>query len=134
MTIIIRYDSDLGKNLYRHPDRQGPPRTSFRRSHDLYSLGVVLLEIAVWQTAISIYKEATAQMKKGVYPSPRGIQNIFIDVANRRVQHHMGPAYLDAVLYCLRGGTVSSGTDAESFSMDFYEKVVQALDVKHLLI
>lgn len=133
-TLMVQYDSDLGKDLYRHPDRQGPPRSSFRRSHDLYSLGVVLLEIGVWQTAMSIYKEASAQMKKGVYPSPRGIRNIFIDVAKRRVQHHMGPAYLDAVLYCLQGGTSSSTSAAEKFSMDFYEKVVQALDVKHLLI
>jgi len=53
--------------------------------------------------ADSNHNEASARMKKCVYPSPCGIRNIVIDVAKRKVQHHTGPAYPDAVLYCLQG-------------------------------
>lgn len=33
------------RDVYRHPERQGEPSTPFRKIHDIYSLGVVLLEI-----------------------------------------------------------------------------------------
>ena len=35
-------------NLYRHPSCQGVVRESFQKAFDLYSLGCVLLEIALW--------------------------------------------------------------------------------------
>lgn len=41
------FDNDLERNLYRHPDRQGHPKTSFSKLHDIYALGVVLLEIGL---------------------------------------------------------------------------------------
>ncbi|RSL88383.1 hypothetical protein BHE90_000052 [Fusarium euwallaceae] len=36
-------------NLYRIPERWGKPTARFEKSHDVYSLGVVLLEIALWK-------------------------------------------------------------------------------------
>jgi hypothetical protein len=41
-------DDDWYRNIYRHPQRQGVhPEVDFNILHDIYSLGVVLLEIAV---------------------------------------------------------------------------------------
>ena len=40
-------DNDEEKNLYRHPDIQDLATSSFSKLHDIYSLGVVLLEIAL---------------------------------------------------------------------------------------
>jgi hypothetical protein len=31
------FDSDFGKNLYRHPERQGAPHISFEEKHDIYA-------------------------------------------------------------------------------------------------
>ena len=36
-------------DLYRHPQAQGTARPSFKKAFDLYGLGCVLLEIALWK-------------------------------------------------------------------------------------
>jgi len=68
-------------------------------------------------------------MKEGVTPSPRDIQKIFIDVAKKRLSHHMGPAYVSAVLACL-SGEFEDKTSRADFPMIFQSKVVDKLDMK----
>ncbi|KAF8850822.1 hypothetical protein BDZ45DRAFT_751326 [Acephala macrosclerotiorum] len=47
-------DATWEQNLYRHPSRQGEfPEEAFKMQHDVYSLGVCLLEIGLWQSFIS---------------------------------------------------------------------------------
>jgi hypothetical protein len=42
-------DHSWEKNLYRHPERQGRnPQALYQMQHDIYSLGVCLLEIGMW--------------------------------------------------------------------------------------
>lgn len=45
--------AQTGDNIYRPPDYQLPfspsSKTKYRRSYDLYSLGVVLIEIGLWK-------------------------------------------------------------------------------------
>jgi hypothetical protein len=38
-------DWNISRDVYRHPDRQGKPTQPFNKLHDIYALGVVLLEI-----------------------------------------------------------------------------------------
>ena len=46
-------DSDWEKNLYRHPHRQGITlQVSYIMQHDIYSLGVCLLEIGLWSSFV----------------------------------------------------------------------------------
>jgi hypothetical protein len=45
-----RPSDDLASDIYRHPFvQQASKRSGFKKSHDLYSLGTVLLEIAYWK-------------------------------------------------------------------------------------
>ena len=37
-------------NIYQHPDKDADPARRFRHSYDIYSLGLVLLEIGLWQS------------------------------------------------------------------------------------
>ncbi|KAM0561557.1 hypothetical protein ACHAPJ_003441 [Fusarium lateritium] len=49
-----RGDDAVERNLYRHPSRQGTViGQDFVMQHDIYSLGVCLLEIGLWQSFIS---------------------------------------------------------------------------------
>ncbi|KAK3633950.1 hypothetical protein LTR56_015560 [Elasticomyces elasticus] len=49
----MRGDDAMEKNLYRHPERQGPhPEEAYNIRHDIYSLGVCLLEIGLWNTFV----------------------------------------------------------------------------------
>jgi hypothetical protein len=45
-----------GVDLYRHPDSLGVWRASYRKSFDVYSLGLVLLEIGLWKRISVIHK------------------------------------------------------------------------------
>lgn len=46
-------DSHWERNLYRHPKRQGEyPEEEYQMQHDIYSLGVCLLEIGLWQSFV----------------------------------------------------------------------------------
>ncbi|KAK4207894.1 hypothetical protein QBC37DRAFT_454276 [Rhypophila decipiens] len=47
-------DDSLEHNLYRHPSRQGAsPSESYIMQHDIYSLGVCLLEVGLWVSFIA---------------------------------------------------------------------------------
>lgn len=47
-------DVSPDKNLYRHPSRQGiHPELNYTMQHDVYSLGVCLLEIGLWRSFVN---------------------------------------------------------------------------------
>lgn len=123
------FDQDLEKNVYRHPNRQGPPSVSFNKAHDLYSLGVVLLEIGVWQTAMSMRRDALK--KEGIRDpgTPGPMQEVYLGNARDRLGHAMGTAYREAVVSCLSGEFASFlDKDKDNFTMVFQKKVVEKVD------
>lgn len=122
------FDNDLERNLYRHPDRQGRPKTSFSKLHDIYALGVVLLEIGLWETAPSLYQHAARRLPDGQTLSPAAIRLGFIEAAKQRLGHHMGPGYVSAVLACLTG-KFSNLTSRADFPMMFHEDVIEKLGI-----
>jgi hypothetical protein len=48
---------NIAFNVYRHPERHSVTRKGHRKIHDIYSLGVVLLEIGLWQLALAMLNE-----------------------------------------------------------------------------
>jgi hypothetical protein len=38
---------NAARDVYRHPERQGRPQKLFKKVHDIYALGVVMLEIGM---------------------------------------------------------------------------------------
>ncbi|KAI9843001.1 MAG: hypothetical protein M1838_002903 [Thelocarpon superellum] len=54
MTVASKNDS--GTDLYRHPDSLGVWRQSYRKAFDIYSLGLVLLEIGLWKNLKDFHK------------------------------------------------------------------------------
>ncbi|KPM38092.1 hypothetical protein AK830_g8502 [Neonectria ditissima] len=60
----LQGDSSWYENIYRHPSRQGEnPEDMYRMQHDIYSLGVCLLEIGLWESFVDYPSDA---------PSPSG--------------------------------------------------------------
>ncbi|KAF2118035.1 hypothetical protein BDV96DRAFT_407771 [Lophiotrema nucula] len=56
-----RGDDAPTKNLYRHPSRQGiNPEEDYAMQHDIYSLGVCLLEIGLWGSFVN-YSNSPSQ-------------------------------------------------------------------------
>ena len=103
-------DSLWSKNIYRHPGRQGiHPDYIYRMQHDIYSLGVILLEIGLWSPFVDqngLPGVALSQIvpilqdrdqKKGA----TGIKKAFITMAHSQLPQRMGAKYADMVAACL---------------------------------
>ena len=57
-------DEDWEKNLYRHPLRQTKhPQAKYEMRHDIYSIGVCLLEIGLWESFV-VYDEKNSKPRE----------------------------------------------------------------------
>ncbi|KAJ2904292.1 uncharacterized protein MKZ38_008351 [Zalerion maritima] len=96
-------DTEVEPNYYRHPIRQGYPEAPFKVEHDIYALGVVLLEIGLWGTVSCIFKK---QMDKAAIerrlPPPNMIREALVEKARTRLASDMGDSYAMSVERCLR--------------------------------
>jgi len=121
-------DTDWSENIYRHPSRQGAGHAEdkFSMLHDIYSLGVCLLEIAMWRSFVgwdanglkinntkgcNLMEPAVAGMDRRLM-APGAIQTRLIKDAKRRVPIVLGERYSRVVVRCLEC-VESFGTEAE---------------------
>lgn len=111
--------TDWSENIYRHPSRQGPSHSEgkFNMLHDVYSLGVCLLEVAMWRSFIELDAEGNRvnnaracnlmePRAAGGLPrrmlSPEKIKEKFIRDAKNRVPNALGERFGRIVLRCLK--------------------------------
>lgn len=122
----MRSDFDVEPNLYRHPNRQGRPTQQFSRLHDIYALGVVLLEIGLWVTLSRLMETKIREAESsGRLPRPKKIVEDLMMLAAQGLPKEMGAGYTRAVLTCLKGDF--RGTEGPVLAVDFQEKVVDVL-------
>lgn len=86
------------QRLYLPPERlrEKSQRTKFTWRHDVYSLGVVLLEIAMWENFADGKGRMGKHLKAATDPS------VFLTSQVKQVPRLLGSIYGDAVLACLR--------------------------------
>jgi hypothetical protein len=112
----------------RHPSRQGThPELDYQMQHDIYSLGVVLLEIGLW-TSFVLYgpgEEPSSPFPNNILgPAdlarprhPLGgasqIKQKLEDLAAGELPVRLGRRYSDIVLLCLRCLDPGSGVDQD---------------------
>ncbi|KAK6337821.1 hypothetical protein TWF696_001300 [Orbilia brochopaga] len=112
---------------YYHPDysQSVTPQIPYRIQFDYYSLGLVLLEIGLWETLEEILKR-----RKRKYASKR---EMLEDLQKARVPllgHFMGTDYQDAVNACLGGlgdAKVRDPAEAAALQFKFEKEVVERL-------
>jgi hypothetical protein len=107
------YVEDLDRDVYRHPERQGPSRNGHRKRHDLYSLGVVLLEIGLWQEATE-----TANPRRLKDLGVKVMVDNLISAVTDRLAFYAGKTYADVVLRCLRNDFGVSLDDEAQTNLD----------------
>lgn len=130
---------DAAHDLYRHPYTQASQRGNRERSKksfDIYSLGVVFVELAHWQTVESVL---------GIDLQRRDNPDVVRQVRNTLLKEdriadvgaNMGERYEIATRKCLRGEEelgLKEGDDetadevAETLSLRFYQDVVKRLE------
>jgi hypothetical protein len=123
--------SEIAFDVYRHPDRQGETRRSHLKIHDFYSLGVVLLEIGLWQKAFDIVvdrKERSAS--KGAFSMlPATMKEKLLQATRKRLAHYAGRSYQLAVEVCLTGefGVELDDSNDSYLARSFQHSVIDAL-------
>ncbi|KAI3399403.1 hypothetical protein diail_7131 [Diaporthe ilicicola] len=108
-------DQTFEGNLYLHPERQGTsPQERYIMQHDIYSLGVVLLEIGFWESFVDYDPEGGSIRPTellGAPPEAKGqqllryvllsAQDRFLSLARRELPKVMGTEYARVVETCL---------------------------------
>lgn len=98
------FESTGGDNLYRHPERQGLPSTQFTREHDLYAVGLLLLEIGEGRSLRALIDRHTRSTdRENMRFAPQVYQDLFGDIAKSSLPVSMGSRYANAVVRCLEG-------------------------------
>ncbi|KAA8911285.1 kinase-like domain-containing protein [Sphaerosporella brunnea] len=87
-------DFSTETNVYRHPERWGKPGVRFTKPHDIYALGVILFELARWQTAIS-FAGSHSRM------DPWKLKEKFLAEAKKNFPHRVGQVFSDVIVACL---------------------------------
>ena len=108
-------DAEWYKNIYRHPVRQGLRVQDFYiMQHDIYSLGVCLLEIGLWKSFVLPEVEDTNTIKpnpmleiddhlviKNKLQAANNIKERLVEIARERLPRKTGNIFTEVVLACL---------------------------------
>jgi len=108
------YDDQLSRNVYRHPKRWGTPRELFTQVHDVYSLGVILLEIGLWERAEDMISSLKPEQRV-----PEPVSQYLLRHTNERLAHRCGDVFADAVRKCL---TLNFDEDSDEASLTELER------------
>ncbi|UKZ46567.1 hypothetical protein TrVGV298_000772 [Trichoderma virens] len=147
-------DEEWDRNLYRHPSRQGlSAQEDYIMQHDVYSLGVCLLELGLWESFVSYDRDVGDAKHENKQPSASlglgldnlqfqaegsavssKIKNHLVNLARLKLPSRMGDKYTSVVvtcLTCLDQGNEDFGDDEEMRDDDgilvgvrFIEKVL----------
>lgn len=128
-------ETDDFKRLYQHPDRQTPGLDGrivrFGIRHDMYSLGIVLLELAVWRQVQRIDDPELRRIMRQDIFNPQELHATLVQLVKRTLGGMLGSKYADAVLCCLQD-TVSDQMEEREMRELFYERVL--LPLKQIII
>lgn len=104
-------DLQWERNLYRHPVRQGLwSEEAFTMQHDIYSLGVCLLEIGLWCSFVHLKSRPVPWSELGIEAAIRdkdarrggfAIKEKLTALARTRLPRLVGDRYTELVLACL---------------------------------
>ncbi|KAK5095861.1 hypothetical protein LTR70_003180 [Exophiala xenobiotica] len=120
-------DFDPSRDIYRHPQRQGAPEVSFTRKHDIYALGIVLLEIGLWKPAVSLQKDNFRDAKLN---DRYEVSKQLLHHAEHRLERRVGRKYKEVVIRCLKGefGVVDDNREDLKLQQAFRSQVVDVLE------
>ena len=90
-------------DYYQHPAKHADPKRLYRHAYDVYSLGILLLEVGLWEKLKnyaerdSRYHESSDDEEEDHYERRRWICREYLD----RLRWACGDIYADVVLSCL---------------------------------
>ncbi|KAJ4394315.1 hypothetical protein N0V93_003532 [Gnomoniopsis smithogilvyi] len=119
---VRRANSDKMLDMYRHPDRQGStPAKFYTKYHDIYSFGLLLIEIGLWSPLEKLTKQS---WKYADYK-----EKILSQLDKGVLNQSMGRAFESAARICLTGsfGADEDDKNGTRLAAKFESQVLQQL-------
>lgn len=131
--------SDIGAAIYRHPLYQGEAAQGYRIEYDIYSLGLVLVEIALWVPLASFLDGITATGQRRFptkiecfhRPEAMILKTMVLDRLKKEFAFRFGTVYYEAVKWCLtRADLPLADLDEDPVhpALEFYNNVLIPLE------
>lgn len=98
------------RQIYTHPKRWATPQEYFDEVHDIYALGVILLEIGCWRAA-RYFDKARKDFQD--INDEEELREKLLGAANEYLPYLVGDKYLEAVVACLGGAFDGYSKDQE---------------------
>ncbi|RKK77211.1 hypothetical protein BFJ69_g6462 [Fusarium oxysporum] len=94
--------AQVERSIYRHPDYIGSEAKRYMTQYDIYSLGLVLIEIAFWQPL----KDVCPYAKGDTFgkEEAKSVQKWATQVGETQFPFRVGTAYANVVSWCLKNG------------------------------
>ncbi|PPJ51376.1 hypothetical protein CBER1_08420 [Cercospora berteroae] len=128
-------DASLRSDLYRHPNKRGAGATGYRKQFDLFALGCVLTELALWEDLVTtLSRLSTEDWHKAIEHAECTKKDLklpsLLDFWQdpqlvEDVSHAAGSRYLEAVQLCLRDPSPQS--DGDEASLEVQRSVLEKL-------
>jgi len=126
-------------DIYIHPDHQQPKAAKFHMGHDIYSLGVCLLEIGLWESFVR--EEITTSSDASYGPltdraglkrtlDAGGVKTKIEELAKKELPAAMGEGYATLVQRCLTctdPSGILQGIDQKKHCARFQERILLPL-------
>lgn len=101
---VPRVQEQITLDIYQHPTKRTEPHRRYQSAYDMYSLGLVLLEIGLWEPLAKLVPSS-----HNAYEMQRHIQ----DKLYPRLVGQCGETYADVMRDCLSMERQKSDTDKE---------------------
>ncbi|OCL01655.1 hypothetical protein AOQ84DRAFT_443881 [Glonium stellatum] len=117
-----RLDEDhvLKNNLYRHPDRWSRPTEKYIKAHDVYALGIMLYEIALW-------KNISSDLRRDPR-IPRQVRDHIQEKCKEKLPHQVGQTFADTIMACLDFKQSTEGMNEYEMQRFFQVQVKERLE------
>ncbi|KAI9858398.1 MAG: hypothetical protein M1813_007502 [Trichoglossum hirsutum] len=138
-----KFQEDIIPLIYRHPNYQGEVAQGYRIQYDIYSFGLVLVEIAWWVPLVSFLDSGASRSTGASTPTPvylsskmkrfhrieaLELRRRVVARSDRELAFRAGSAYFAAVKWCLSFGD-QPGDQGDEWhpALEFYNRVVVPL-------
>ncbi|EEU42056.1 uncharacterized protein NECHADRAFT_101905 [Fusarium vanettenii 77-13-4] len=133
-------NSDPAVAMYRHPDYQGEAAQGYKVQYDIYSLGLVLLEIGIWAPLTSLFDSKRGKtsssrpslsidVKPFHSPEAKILRERVRSTIDKDLPFRMGSTYAALTRWCVDYSEQPSETMDEppNHALEFYNRVVEPL-------
>lgn len=126
----VPHQESFISSIYRHPMAESGKRTKYKPAYDIYSLGLILLEVGLWMPIHQLWKTKYSQL---------GFKARLQTVYSKKLAGKCGNRYMHVVEYCLSAADArrphhsttnqqSSERQQPKLQTDFYWNALKPLE------